>query len=128
MKYFAKLLLTLSLLLPTFSFSFAQNNTSITGRITNQYGDPMENVFILVSSSQQSYFSDNSGNFELIVFPNQKIEIIFRHISIDDTTLVVNLKPDEKLVLNIQLHINVYNILSAKHLFFFVITVVRIKL
>ena len=105
MKYFAKNLLTLFLLLTSISFSFAQNKATITGRITNQYGDPMENVFILVSSSQQTFFSDISGNFELIVFPNQKIEVIFRHISIDDTTIIVNLKPDEKRELNIQLHI-----------------------
>lgn len=104
MKFLAKLLLTLIFTLFIQKVSIAQNGT-LLGRITNQYNEPIENVFILVSSSQQTYFSSSDGTFEVPIFPNQKTEIIFRHISIDDTLIMVTLKPKEQIYIPIQLTI-----------------------
>lgn len=105
MKYIATFFLIILCTIFASDFAYCQSNATISGRVINQYGDPIENVFILISTSHQTYFTSIEGTFEVLVFPNQNIDLLFRHISIDDTIVSVNLKPKEHLNLSIQLNI-----------------------
>jgi TonB-linked SusC/RagA family outer membrane protein len=60
---------------------------TITGRVTNEKGEPLNDVSIVVKGSRNGAKTDASGNFHLTVNNSQKITLEFSHVGYDHQSI-----------------------------------------
>lgn len=84
------------LLLFCINWTFAQKNGVLLGEIVDDYGQPLEQVYISVDSLQTTATSTRDGLFELLLPSQRRWTVRFRHIAHQDTALVVQLSAGEK--------------------------------
>ena len=90
------------LLLATNSLVYAQN-AKVTGVIMNENNQPIEGVN--VSYQSKSAITDATGFYAINVPENQKIVLVFSHISVKQSTLTIpSLKPSEVYEFNVVLN------------------------
>ncbi|UFH57026.1 SusC/RagA family TonB-linked outer membrane protein [Spirosoma sp. KNUC1025] len=71
-----KLLLSVWLFFGLISFSIAQNQ-SITGKVSDQQGNALPGVSVVVRGSNQGATTDASGNYQVTAAPNTKLGFSF---------------------------------------------------
>ena len=86
-----------TLLFFTFSFiAFAQNQTAkVAGVVLDENSKPVENVN--VSYQTKSVTTDANGFYQITVPANQKVVLVFTHVSLKKITATFELKPNENL-------------------------------
>lgn len=82
---------------------FAQN-ARVKGIILDENKNPVENVNI--SYQNKSVVTNANGFYTLTVPANQKVVLVFTHISLKKTTATVNLKPNEDFEFNVVMNEN----------------------
>ena len=80
------------------SMSFAQT-ARVKGIILDENKNPVEEVN--VSTQNINTKTNSSGFYELTVPANQKIQLVFTHVSLKRTTATIQLKPNEDYEFNI---------------------------
>ncbi len=98
---FSLLLLTL-LFYSSFSL-FAQRDALLFGKLTDEYNQPLGQVYIEVEDINISIISDQGGNFELSLPSGKALKIHFKHLSYIDSTLHITLASGEKKRISMQL-------------------------
>ncbi|MFE3870877.1 carboxypeptidase-like regulatory domain-containing protein [Flavobacterium sp. ZS1P70] len=80
-------------------FTATGQNARIKGIVLNSSNQPIANVNVvcLGNSSQ----SNANGFFDLIVPANQKVTVVFTHVSLKKTTVSILLKPNEDYEMNL---------------------------
>ncbi|MBG6110720.1 hypothetical protein IWX84_001600 [Flavobacterium sp. CG_9.10] len=91
--------LILVLLFICVGFSLTAQTARIKGIILDSNNKPIDNVNVVCLSKATQ--SNTNGFFALAVPANQKLIVIFTHISLKKTTLSVQLKPNEDYVFNL---------------------------
>ena len=97
-----RMVLTFLLALAT-TFAVAQN-VRVTGKVTDEKGEFIPGVSILVEGTRQGVVTDNNGSYTIIVAPNARLNFRFlgyvpQTISVNHrTTLNVKLKEDVKSI------------------------------
>ncbi len=89
--------------------SWNQVTTVITGKVTNEQGEPIEDVYIYVSNNPKSTTRSNSeGMYSLKVEMNTKTQLIFRHVGYRTTRIYLSKQDFDKdqIVQNISLQVN----------------------
>ena len=86
-----------TLLFFTFSIiAFAQNQTAkVAGVVLDENSKPVENVN--VSYQTKSVTTDANGFYQITVPANQKVVLVFTHVSLKKITATFELKPNENL-------------------------------
>lgn len=98
----SKTILFFLILLSTGSL-FGQREATLYGNLTDEYNQPLGQVYIQVDSLHLSLISNHAGDFELNLPPNVNVKISFKHLTYIDTFIVVKLSPGEKRKLSFQL-------------------------
>ena len=94
---FTLLFLTLSL------HVFAQNPTSkVAGIVLDENNNPVENVN--VSYQTKSVTTDSNGFYEISVPANQKVVLVFTHVSLKNITATLQLKPNENFEFHVMMN------------------------
>ncbi|MBP2282877.1 hypothetical protein H4V97_001195 [Flavobacterium sp. CG_23.5] len=91
--------LILVLLFICVGFSLTAQTARIKGIILDSNNKPIDNVNVVCLSKATQ--SNTNGFFDLAVPANQKVIVIFTHISLKKTTLSVQLKPNEDYEFNL---------------------------
>ena len=97
-----RILITLAFAL-SFLCSVAQNAV-IKGVISDDAGDPVENVVVRGTDFDRQTISDEHGHFTITVPAGREIKLFFQHLSHKDTLLTFNLKAQETLRVNVLMH------------------------
>ena len=85
-----------------FQFNFAQN-AKVTGVILDEKNSPIEGVN--VSYLSKSVITDKTGFYVINVPSNQKIVLVFTHVSLKQATLTIpKLQPNENFEFNVVLN------------------------
>lgn len=85
--------------------SFAQNQTAkVAGIVIDENNKPVDNV--TVSYQTKSVVTDVNGFYSLTVPANQKVVLIFTHISLKKITSTIQLKPNEEFELYVMMNQN----------------------
>ena len=66
------------------------------GRITDEFGNPIEHVFISNSLNNNNFSTGKEGRYEITLPSGKEVTVAFRNMSYADTTLKMFLKPGEK--------------------------------
>ena len=91
---FTLLFFTLSII------AFAQNQTAkVAGIVLDENNKPVENVN--VSYQTKSATTNADGFYELTVPANQRVVLVFTHVSLKNITATVQLKPGENFEFNV---------------------------
>ncbi len=94
---FTLLFLTLSLLV------FAQNPTAkVAGIVLDENNNPVENVN--VSYQTKSVTTATNGFYEISVPANQKVVLVFTHVSLKNITATLQLKPNENFEFHVMMN------------------------
>lgn len=83
----------------------AQSTAKLYGVVTDQNGDPIENVVVIDLFSQKNVTTNARGRYEMQVIHHEEIPILFRYISCPDTLIYISLAPGEEKEFNITLQI-----------------------
>ncbi|MCQ2285482.1 MAG: TonB-dependent receptor [Bacteroidales bacterium] len=75
---------------------FGQGKGTLYGTILDEYGKPLEQVYISVDKLGLSQISSHDGLFELSLPAGEQNEILLRHVSYQDTLIYINLQKGEK--------------------------------
>ena len=90
-------------LLLLLSFAGISQNGTVKGIILDENNQPVDGVN--VSYLSKSSITDNNGFYEIVVPANQRIVLVFSHVSLKQATLTIpKLKPDEVYVFNVSLN------------------------
>ena len=95
--------ITLLLLLTTVA-TFAQNAT-VKGVISNEFGDPVENVIIRGVNFEHQTITNEYGQYSLSVPSGRDIQLFFQHISHHDTLITLRLNTKEVRTVNLTMQI-----------------------
>ncbi len=76
---------------------------TIKGTITDEMGKPLELANITILGTSKGTTTDVKGNFILQVTANQKLTIVIKHIAYKEERKILQLKPNEIYVLNLQI-------------------------
>ena len=80
-------------------FAATGQNARIKGIVLNSSNQPIANVNVVcIGNSSQS---NANGFFDLIVPANQKMTVVFTHVSLKKTTVSILLKPNEDYEMNL---------------------------
>ena len=91
---FTLLFFTLSII------AYAQNQTAkVAGIVLDENNKPVENVN--VSYQTKSATTNADGFYELTVPANQRVVLVFTHVSLKNITATVQLKPGENFEFNV---------------------------
>ncbi len=83
------------------SVVFSQNTATVYGKITDEEGDPVEDVTVsIIGSTQSPVFTNSRGEYKYTVPADQEVTIVFYSISHSQWQRTIKLKPNEKLELN----------------------------
>lgn len=82
------------------SFALKAQLAEIKGKITDEKGNPIPDVLIIVSHETYYAISDTGGTYSLKVSANPSIFVSFNHIGFAPYGEQINLKPGQVLVLN----------------------------
>ena len=82
-------------------YSYAQN-ARVKGIILDENNNPVENVNI--NAQNKSAKTNANGFYEISIPANQKISIIFSHVSLQKTTVTLQLKPNEDYEFNVTMN------------------------
>ncbi len=74
--------------------SFSQSTAKVAGIVLDENNKPIENVN--VSYQSKSSVTDKNGFYSITVPANQKVVLIFTHISLKNITATLQLKSDEE--------------------------------
>src|SRR6056300_490380 len=89
--------------------SWNQVTKVITGKVTNEQGEPIEDVYIYASNNPKSTTRSNSeGMYSLKLEMNTKTQLIFRHVGYRTARIYLS-KQDfnkDQIVQNISLQVN----------------------
>ena len=83
--------------------SYSQGKGTLYGTVFDEYGKPLEQVYISVDALGISKISSPDGLFELQLPAQTETEILIRHVSYNDTIIYVTLQKGEKKKIGIQL-------------------------
>ncbi len=83
--------------------SYAQN-ARIKGVILDENSNPIEDVNI--TNSKNTTYSNANGFYQLNVPANQKVTVVFSHVSMKSSTLKLELKPNEDYEFNVVMNNN----------------------
>ena len=86
-----RILVTLAFAL-SFLLGVAQNAV-VKGVITDETGDPVENVVVRGTDFDRQTISDEHGHFSITVPSGRDIQLFLQHLSHQDTLLTFHLKP-----------------------------------
>ena len=78
-------------IIPLLLFSvsgYSQNTLNIQGRITNESGQPVPNVSVVIKGSSTGVASNDAGNFEIMASPNATL--VFSSIGYAPQEIPVN--------------------------------------
>lgn len=78
-------------------FSIAQK-AQVKGVILDEYNNPIESVS--VSSGESGTVTNTNGFYQLEIPANQKIKLVFSHVSFKNSNVALTLKPNEDYELN----------------------------
>ena len=81
-------------------FSIAQNAV-VKGVISDEAGDPVENVVVRGIDIDRQTISDEHGQFSINVPAGREIQLFFQHLSHQDTLLTFRLKAQETRKINL---------------------------
>jgi hypothetical protein len=82
------------------TIAFAQNQTAkVAGIVLDENNKPVENVN--VSYQTKSATTNADGFYELTVPANQRVVLVFTHVSLKNITATVQLKPGENFEFNV---------------------------
>jgi CarboxypepD_reg-like domain/TonB-dependent Receptor Plug Domain len=82
------------------TITIAQNETAkVAGIVLDENNKPVENVN--VSYQTKSSTTNSDGFYEIVVPANQKVVLVFTHITLKNITATLQLKPDEKFEFNV---------------------------
>ena len=59
---------------------YAQSTAKLYGVVTDQKGDPIENVVVANIFTQKSVTTNAEGRYEMRVMPHKEIPVLFRYI------------------------------------------------
>jgi len=105
-KYYSLVTFVLALPLIFLSFTiYSQNYSFVSGKITDMEYRPVEFVNIYIEDYSSGTTSDRNGNYELKVAAGKDIVIIFSCVGYKIRKQVVNLKPDQRIELNLILEV-----------------------
>ena len=85
------------------AFGQGKGHGTIYGTIVDEYGNPLEQVYISVDALSLSKVSSRDGIFELQLPATVTSEIVIRHVSYKDTILYITLEKGEKRKIAIRL-------------------------
>jgi hypothetical protein len=74
--------------------SFSQSTAKVAGIVLDENNKPIENVN--VSYQSKSSVTDKNGFYSITVTANQKVVLVFTHISLKNITATLQLKSDEE--------------------------------
>jgi len=84
--------------------AFAQQNAVVYGKVTDKNGKPLEDITVsLFGRSNTPVFTNKEGEFEYTVPAEEDIIIVLSGINFSTEKIRLNLKPEEKLLVNRQL-------------------------
>ena len=83
--------------------AFSQGKGTLYGTVLDEYGKPLEQVYISVDALGISKVSSPDGLFELQLPAQTETEILIRHVSYKDTIIYITLSKGEKRKTEIQL-------------------------
>ena len=83
------------LILFSFLMLAVQAQTPITGKVSNEKGEPLEGVSVMVKSTSQGTTTDNKGNFQLNVPANDSLVVSL----VGYDSIVVAAKPQLKITM-----------------------------
>jgi hypothetical protein len=89
-KQFFKILFVLGLLVCISTSGWAQQQMSIRGTVTDNYGDPLPGVNIIIKGTSTGTVSDVEGNYSLEVGDPQNSVLVFKFIGFSDQEVPVN--------------------------------------
>ena len=93
------LFFSLYIILANFT-AFSQNQSAkVAGIVLDEYNKPIENVNI--SYQSKSSITDKNGFYNIIIPANQKVVLVFTHISLKSITASIQLKPNEEYEFNV---------------------------
>jgi len=88
-KSFLKTLFVLGLLVCISASGWAQQQMSVRGTVTDNYGDPLPGVNIIIKGTSTGTVSDMDGNYSLEVSDAQNVVLVFRFIGFSDKEVAV---------------------------------------
>ena len=89
-KSFFKTLFVLGLLVCISATTWAQQQISVRGTVTDNYGDPLPGVNIIIKGTTTGTVSDIDGNYSLEVNDAQNTILVFKFIGFSDQEIQVN--------------------------------------
>jgi TonB-linked SusC/RagA family outer membrane protein len=87
-------------IIPLLLFSvsgYSQNTLNIKGRITNESGQPVPNVSVVIKGSSTGVASNDAGNFEIMASPNATL--VFSSIGYAPQEIAVNNRKNISVIL-----------------------------
>ncbi len=99
---FIGILLLITLLIPV--SSPAQEKSQLTGKITDQSGEPLAGATVIDLTSGRGVIAQSEGIYTIVVEPEKDLQIEFSFIGFLKDTMSIRLQPGETLVRNITLH------------------------
>lgn len=102
MKFKGLIILSLMLMIGSATLQ-AQENGILTGNVRDQDNKPIELVNVAILGSPSGSTTGPSGNYALIIPPNQEVTVDFSFIGYKSKRYQVTLKPGEKKELNVVL-------------------------
>lgn len=110
MRYIKSLLLFIAL---AYVDLHAQNKFVIYGTVSNENGDPLELVSIVVENSMRGTTSDSNGNYELELPQKDSIVILFSRIGVEKKSVTVAY-PDKNIPLDMILKVTSQQMLEIE--------------
>lgn len=83
----------------------SQNNSKISGQVTDEKNKPLELVSVAVLNTTIGTITDKSGHYELLVPSDKPIKIVFSIVGYEPKQYDFQLKPGEKKNLNISMKV-----------------------
>ncbi|MGV9004195.1 TonB-dependent receptor [Flavobacterium sp.] len=96
------LIFSLFIILNNFT-AFSQNQTAkVAGIVLDEYNKPVENVN--VSYQSKSSITDKNGFYQIVVPANQKVILVFTHVSLKSITASLQLQLNEEFEFNVMMN------------------------
>jgi len=109
MRITRKITLSLSIILIGLQGA-AQNNSILTGRITDPGLNPISDVNISVTGTNLGTTCNEDGFYSLQIPANQKYSVLFSRLGYESQEISITLKPDEERVFDLTMTISIEEI------------------
>ena len=84
--------------------AYSQSNTcTVSGTITDQTGQPVENLTVFIPNTSVGTTSNSEGKYILDKLPAGDINVVYRHVAYEPEARSIRLNAGEKININIKL-------------------------